>query len=281
MTSSSPLVIHPETQHDLDGFVANPGHAVILRGVRNIGKETLARKLAAELLGADRGLDNHPGYLEPELVGDIFPVEKIRQVVSFFNLKSTGDKRINRVVLIADAERMNHAAQNALLKTLEEPPADSVLVLTTSAFESLIATIRSRCRVINIKKPNEQQVRQYFESYSQQEIDRAYLISDGRIGVMEDILTGQDADETITLETIKSFLGLSVYDQLVQIESFKDRAAAERFTYMLTQLAGGVLSKKPNRQWQIIMKASLEAQAALDRKANTKLVLTELVLSLR
>lgn len=51
-----------------------------------------------------------------------------------------------RVYVIAEAERMNEAAQNALLKTLEEPPGETVLILVTSSADRLLPTIRSRCQ---------------------------------------------------------------------------------------------------------------------------------------
>lgn len=53
-----------------------------------------------------------------------------------------------KIVIVDEAERMNHSAQNAFLKTLEEPPRDSVIILLTSRPETLLATLRSRCQTV-------------------------------------------------------------------------------------------------------------------------------------
>ncbi len=71
----------------------------------------------------------------------------VRWFENCFHLTRGGPGR-SKVGIITDAECMNDAAQNALLKTLEEPPRESVLVLSTGKPASLLPTIRSRCRMV-------------------------------------------------------------------------------------------------------------------------------------
>ncbi len=70
-------------------------------------------------------------------------VEQVRQLQERLSLRGLESPR--KVVLVLSADAMNPAAQNAFLKTLEEPPADTTLVLVTAAPDRLLPTLRSRC----------------------------------------------------------------------------------------------------------------------------------------
>src|SRR5208283_4321987 len=70
-------------------------------------------------------------------------VEQVRQLQERLSLR--GLESATKVVLVLSAEAMNPAAQNAFLKTLEEPPQDTTLVVVTSAPDRLLPTLRSRC----------------------------------------------------------------------------------------------------------------------------------------
>lgn len=78
-------------------------------------------------------------------------VDAVRQAVQFTQL--TGSGGVGKVVLVYPAERMNAVAANALLKTLEEPPAQLRFVLATEAAEQLLPTIRSRCQTHSLVWP--------------------------------------------------------------------------------------------------------------------------------
>ena len=82
--------------------------------------------------------------IEPETV---IGIAKVRQLTSFLTRKALGQ---NKAVFILSADRLTLPAQNALLKTLEEPPAHSTIVLSAPNSQSLLATIVSRCQVIHL-----------------------------------------------------------------------------------------------------------------------------------
>ena len=143
-------------------------HALLFAGPDGVGKFLAAERLAAGLLcahgpglpcgncGPEKRLDagTHPDFLaiDPDLEGE----EEIKigrityrerdpgsNVGDFLSLKPMEGGW--RVVLVRDAERMNDEAQNALLKTLEEPGPSTLLVLVTSRPEALLPTTTSRC----------------------------------------------------------------------------------------------------------------------------------------
>lgn len=146
-------------------------HALLITGQPGLGKRRLAYDLATAMLctapedsgvscGDCRGCrlvaqDAHPDFfavgLEEEKQSIL--IDQIRALSERLALSSQyGSYRIG---LIDPADRMNSAAANALLKTLEEPPAGVVLLLTASRPSRLPATIRSRCQQVQLAPPPE------------------------------------------------------------------------------------------------------------------------------
>ena len=79
--------------------------------------------------------------------GDV-PVDLIRKIPSF--LQKTASEEGWRVVIVDDADRMNRSAQNAILKILEEPPKQAMLILVAQSASALLPTIRSRCQMLRL-----------------------------------------------------------------------------------------------------------------------------------
>jgi DNA polymerase-3 subunit delta' len=88
---------------------------------------------------------NHPDvqWARPESKSRIISVDQMRDVMRQINLKPT--EAAWKVAVIVAADRLNTSAANAFLKTLEEPPAQSVIILTTTEPERILETIESRC----------------------------------------------------------------------------------------------------------------------------------------
>ncbi len=145
-------------------------HALLFAGGKGFGKAELAQQLAHTLLcqsPADDGLacgkcqacgllaaGTHPDLriLEPEEEGKVIPVETVRAVADFFALKGQYGGR--QIVIINPAEAMNRFGANGLLKTLEEPTADALIILVTSQPSLLLPTIRSRCQQVVFLRPD-------------------------------------------------------------------------------------------------------------------------------
>ena len=89
-------------------------------------------------------------WIEVAPEGSVIPVDVIREVVLPEAARSPFEGT-TKVFVIEDADLMNEPAQNALLKTLEEPPADTVFILTSEHEEELLDTIRSRCRAVRLE----------------------------------------------------------------------------------------------------------------------------------
>ncbi len=186
--------IFPWHRHTLNELIARSQsktlpHALLVHGRAGIGKVEFARTLAQSLLceSPEDGLacgvchacgwfreGNHPDFREllPEALTDDeatedapvdadakdkkksreIKIDQIRAISDFMTLSTHRDGY--RVLLIQPAEAMNLAAANALLKTLEEPPARSVIILVSDQLGRLLATIRSRCQRVLIPTPD-------------------------------------------------------------------------------------------------------------------------------
>jgi DNA polymerase-3 subunit delta' len=92
---------------------------------------------------------NHPDvhWVRPESKSRVITIDQMRELIQVINLKPT--EAGYKVAVIVAADRLNVQAANAFLKTLEEPPAKSILILTTTDPQRLLETILSRCLRLN------------------------------------------------------------------------------------------------------------------------------------
>jgi hypothetical protein len=120
--------------------------------------ENYAQETAAEIAGILTQTNNIKGepessnpdiiWLKPEDKTSSIKVDAIRNISSRVSLRPY--EALRKVVVISQAYRMNEAAQNAFLKTLEEPPADTIIFLLSNEIVGLLETIISRCKIIRL-----------------------------------------------------------------------------------------------------------------------------------
>ena len=277
------VALHATTSHQLERFIKSPSHAVLLTGPNGIGKLHLAQYLANRLLDHRyTSLTEHPFVrMVTSADGKAIGIEPIRELEHFLSLKVPGLGKIKRVIIIQDSQLLGLEAQNALLKTLEEPPRDTIIIMTAASPQSLLPTIQSRVQKITVIKPAKTDLMQIMPANN---FDSNYTISGGLPGLLHALQSNQDHPLVAAVATARQILGQSSYERLLQVDSLaKDKQLAMDTLFILQQMAVISLQtalEPASKRWLSILNASYMAAEALDASGNPKLVLTNLLLAL-
>jgi len=161
-------------------------HALLIEGPAGTGKTALANAMVALLLCRDPGEAAcgrcrsckllagaaHPDFfdLQPEEGSEVIKVDQVRAMIGKLDLTTSISMR--KLAYIHPAETMNSAAANALLKSLEEPAGNAVLILVSDDPGRLPVTIRSRCQAITVKQPDSGAVHDWLLARSGQSSQR-------------------------------------------------------------------------------------------------------------
>ena len=189
-------------------------HAYILSGEEGMGRKTIAKAFAMTLLCEKHGTEpcmechsckqflsgNHPDVIwvtheKPASIGVDDVRIQINDTVSIRPYSSP-----YKIYLVDEAEKMTVQAQNALLKTIEEPPAYAVVMLLADNPDALLPTISSRCVQLNLKPVGDQLVKEYLMNEMhvpdyQAEVDAS--LAQGNIGKAERIARSPEYEETL------------------------------------------------------------------------------------
>ena len=199
-------------------------HAYMFEGIEGIGKETFAYDLAKILLETPH-LENAPDCIRVKLEGNSIKIAQIRNLQSDIVIKP---HKKYKIYIIDKAEKMTVEAQNALLKTLEEPPEYAIIILVTNNKEGLLPTIRSRCEIVKFTPIPFIEIKNYLINQGI-EPNRANLLSSFSRGSMKKALELASSNEFYEMkenvqkyiETILSKNMVEILDIPTQIEQYK------------------------------------------------------------
>ncbi len=203
-------------------------HAFVLTGERGIGKKTLSHFISKAMLCTEIGDVELPcGYCRAckgfdEKVNPNFMVIRsetknivIKQIRNLIDDIGVRPLKGRKVYVIEDAEKMTIQAQNCLLKTLEEPPAYAKIILTTSNYESLLLTIRSRVVRKNLKPSTINELKLIAQKKGIDIIGKEHLLSLSRgiPGIAFQLMADKDFEE-IRKETLKFIFDENISSKL-------------------------------------------------------------------
>ena len=213
-------------------------HAYILNGEKGSGKKMLASVFAQALQCEEEGTKacgsckscrqaesgNHPDIIrithdKPNSIS----VDEIRdQLVNDVQIKPYSSKY--KIYIVPEAEKMTVQAQNALLKTIEEPPAYAVIILLTSNASSMLPTILSRCVMLNMKPVPDKQVKKYLMEHVQlpdYQADICVAFSHGNIGKAVELASSDNFNEikAAALHLVKNAPKMEIQDIIAAVKA--------------------------------------------------------------
>ncbi len=216
-------------------------HAYIIHGERFSGKEFIAKIFAATLQCEKQETEpcgechsckqaasgNHPdiiyvGHEKPNSIG----VEDVRRQIN-------GDVAIKpyssvyKIYIINEGEKMTQQAQNALLKTLEEPPAYAVLIILTTNLNALLPTILSRCVILNMRPVRDEQVKEFLKQEMEipdYKADICVAFARGNIGRAKILAASEEFDNirNEALGLVKNIRTMELNEVMTAVKKIRD-----------------------------------------------------------
>lgn len=189
------IVGHQQQLERLENEIktGNIAHAYLFSGARQGGKFSIAKTFAAILQCPNNycktcdtcrqvQAGRHSDTLIMEDDGESIKIDEVRELIRKTNLTHQGRYR---VVVLENIERMAAEAQNSFLKTLEEPPSDTIFLLTTSQLDAILLTIQSRVRHYHFSTIDDRALAEYLQATfgSRPEMDEAISMAQGRPGL--------------------------------------------------------------------------------------------------
>lgn len=259
--------------------------AYLFLGEQAIGKFTLARGFALDQVRHSQNL------LIIEADGDSIGIDQIHSLSSQLALKSTAGGV--RVLIVRDADLLTLEAQNAFLKTLEEPPIDTLIILTAHERSRLLPTIVSRCRIVYLVTPAIEPLKAYLEAtFKLKPAAAADIIelASGKIGEAIRLTTDSEQMEQRQqiVDTAKAVLDApDVYQRLKLLLKKEDQVEPKSLVVELSLLLKKQLrlaAKTSNRTALKTLLGKLQAcqrvAGYLYRHGNAKLAITYLAMIL-
>ena len=265
-------LLHPRTRLQVDAFLHQSAHSLLITGTDGIGKYYLAQSIAAQL--SDESIT-----LVPPVDKTTITIEQIREL---YAITKTGG---NLTIIIKDAQIMGTEAQNAFLKLLEEPPKNTTFILTAPSSRSVLQTIRSRCQHIDAVPPLKddilKQARQH-TTLSNSQLQSLLSSSRSLPGTFFQLLNDEQAAtyHTAILAEAKSFYGGTAYQRYVLCaqHTYQKQWALDVMD-ILSIITEALLKTSASKQ-TLLQQADILQEttfAISERSANVKIQLTHLV----
>lgn len=206
-------------------------------------------------------------------------MEEVRDLGMVTKHKSA-DQDLSRLVVVHDLEKMSEEAQNAILKSIEEPVSGVLYILSTADSKSVISTIDSRCITIKLQTPSLEEYRNGYPEVAPQVVSAAYMASGGEWAAFSAYLAG----ETEELEMAKAIISSEPYKRLkFATELSKDRERALRVVRYMQNIQSYLMkkAKKVDQRSHVdSLNTLMETIDDLNNNGNVKLLLDKLFVAL-
>lgn len=280
------------------------GHAYLLTGNQGIGLPEFARAMAKGLLCQQPGLEpcnqcNQCHQFDQHTHPDFFPLAVLedKKDISVDQVRELSDKVFStshqggfKVAWVNQAEKLSQSAFNALLKTLEEPPAETVLILTSYTPNRLPATIVSRCRRLEFVTPDKQTALTWLQGVLPQAdeplLKKALRVNWGAPLSARDWIEAKQFEFEATWQAdLQAMVQQEATITEVVAKWLKHEAPQQVFDYFYLWTVSRIRAACYQQQqplqmgWMNFQKTLLNAKQAWQQNANKELLLESLCLS--
>lgn len=178
-------------------------HGYLFYGPKGIGKKTFSRILAQKLIKTSN-LAAHPNFINLKPDGETIKIKQVREAKKKLRLKSPFSKY--KVIVIDDADKMTHDAQNSFLKILEEPYKNNVFILIGADPSSLLSTVISRVQSIRFNSLPFDEIKKYLvkKGCDKKRAHEIALISKGKLANVKRFLNDKLSFENYKVEFMKT-----------------------------------------------------------------------------
>lgn len=280
-----PPLYHPITQRQLDAITSGSGSYLFV-GANGSGRKLAALNLSKRLNCLADGLDNCAICIN--INRGSFPDLKVISTQAAITLEDIHALQLNlsqrpfssstsRLIVVDASVGISREAQNRLLKSLEEPPAQTIMIMLTSDTTALLETVVSRCRVINFSLQTDRVMGQYLaKKLGSGPAEEIMALSPETIGLA--LRLASDSDLRMNYERdlnfAKAFQAASLFERLAMVQPLKLRPRVSSIVRQLARLSSGNASPVTD------FSAYEEAEAMLVANVGPRAVMETLALVL-
>lgn len=181
---SQELLIDPITKKQIEVFLASNFPCLALIGRAGSGKTAVAEDIVTGILDPKF---NKSGSSVVVLDASVAGIDEVRDLQKSLSLTTYGDKNFRRAVIINNFDNFGREAQNSLLKTLEEPPTDTIIIITVNNESKVLDTIYSRVKKVVVRPISLEQAKNELY-FTEVEILKAHSLSMGQAGLLVNLL---------------------------------------------------------------------------------------------
>ena len=243
MAKFADIIGQEQIKEQMQGAIENGkvSHAYIIHGENRSGKEFVAKIFAQTLLCEEKNTEpcgechschqaesmNHPDIIyvmheKPNTIG----VDDIRDGINNTVMIKPYSSRY-KIYIMQEADKMTPQAQNALLKTLEEPPAYAIFILLCNSLEMMLPTILSRCVVLNMRPVRDDAMRKYLMQELKVPDYRAEIciaFARGNVGRAKALASSEDFDKIRmdALTLLKNIYDMEIVEIMEALKRIKE-----------------------------------------------------------
>lgn len=266
----------------------------IFSGPEGVGKFSVAKYFARKINGdTESAIEEDIVILHPEIEEikgvvkkrDI-KIESIRELQRRLSMTSSGNRK--KIAIIDDADRLTLSAQNSLLKTLEEPPRNSIIILVIRDLSRLLPTIRSRCQNVNFGILDSDEIRKMIPSDDPAK-DEIEFFSCGRPGWAMRLVDNKDelSGKIEILRQFRSLLSSDTNERFSQAESLskdipKLIGAMDLWMVVLGKIISGddyTINIRKEKALGLVGEIEKSRRVLMETNSNARLVLENLFLN--